>query len=157
MSVKNLEFTEEAGLRFDLTAIADHGDLHVRRVEVGASRGENIARSEGANFLAVCLEIVVRKFVERESGNLGEQATLGGQAHREDAGEIVLRVEEFALRDRNRTQLVNFVENFSKGGGDDLIANGGRDGEIAVLAERVDGTARAIGVALVLSDIHDQA
>src|SRR5215470_14729098 len=100
MSVKNLEFTEEAGLRFDLTAIADHGDLHVRRVEVGASRGENIARSEGSNLLAVGFEIVVRKFVECERGDLGKQATLGGQAHGEDAGEIVLRVEEFVLRNR---------------------------------------------------------
>ena len=57
MSVKNLEFTEEAGLRFDLTAIADHGDLHVRGVEIGASRGENIARSDGSNFLAVRFEM----------------------------------------------------------------------------------------------------
>ncbi len=48
-------------------------------------------------------------------------------------------------------------QNFGERGGNDIVAHGGGDGEVAVLAKRMDAAARAVGVALILADIHHQA
>ncbi len=42
LRIEDFEITEEGGLRLDLSAVADHHDLHVRGIEIFARRFEQI-------------------------------------------------------------------------------------------------------------------
>ena len=42
LGVEDFEFAEERGLRFDLRAVADHDDLHVRGIKIFARRFDQI-------------------------------------------------------------------------------------------------------------------
>jgi len=97
------------------------------------------------------------QIVEIESGELSGEAVESGDAEGEDAGEIGLSVGEFVGTDGECADAVELVENFGEGGGDDFVAHGGVDGEVAVAAEGVDAAARAVGVALLLADVGDEA
>src|SRR5215469_2629278 len=152
-SIPHYYVTEQYSLRFDVGAVADDDDAGVGRIEMAARSGQDVGGGEGADFVAESFEVIFRQAVEIYGGKLAEQAILRGDAERKSAGQIIDRVAEFRVADGKRAHAVEFVKDFGERGGDDFVAHGGVDAEIAGVAQRVESAARTVGVTFLFADI----
>src|SRR5579863_1403565 len=147
---------EEYCLLADLGAVADEDDLRVRGIEMASRGGEDVGGGKRANALAIGFEIALRQLIEIDGGKLAEESVLGGNAERENTGQVTAGAIELFLRDRNGTHAIHLVEHFGERGRGDIVAYGGADGEISQLAQSVDTAAGAVGVALLLANVEDE-
>src|SRR6185437_4796817 len=156
LSIPYFYVTEKYSLRLRLRAVADDYDLRVRGIEIAARRFENVAGLQRANFLAERFQIIFRQGVQIHTRKLREQAVLRRDAERKNAAQIIYRVGEFPFADRQRAQTVEFVKHFRKRGGNHVVAHRGVHAEVSVMTQRVQCTARAVCVTLLLANIRDQ-
>ena len=85
LGIEDLDFSEEGGLGFDLSAVTGEDDLQVGGIEIFSRDREQLLGGNGTNLGAIGFEVIVGQFVLRNGGKLREQTVLRGEAERKDA------------------------------------------------------------------------
>jgi len=99
-------------LGLNLFAVAHYDDLHVCGIKIRSRGIQDILWSQCTNLFTVRFKVVVGKLIQRQCRNLRKQSALCCEPQGENAGQIILRVEELRFRNGYRAQFVDFIKDF---------------------------------------------